>query len=305
MLNKTIYDELAKRGYASRLVSVAHLAGLRRDIEVVYEQNILGDGIRKYVMNRFDFTLPEDFANAASILITAAQSPIVKIFFNYQGKRTPIIIPPTYVEINNTDEQIINLVKNIPGLSDYRLVKARLPEKLLAVRSGLGAYGRNNICYIPGLGSFMMLESFFTDIPCEEDNWHPLKMMDACGKCTICAKMCPAGAIAEGKDVINAERCITYYNEDDGVFPDWLDPSWHNCIVGCLLCQRACPANKDYLTRIVEGGEFSEAETEKLLRNIPMASLPPATRDKLARLNMCEYYSCLPRNLQALLSKTG
>jgi epoxyqueuosine reductase len=36
-----------------------------------------------------------------------------------------------------------------------------LPLKSLAVRSGLAAYGRNNVCYVPGMGSFLELVGLY------------------------------------------------------------------------------------------------------------------------------------------------
>ncbi|MCK5093868.1 MAG: hypothetical protein KAR18_04015 [Spirochaetes bacterium] len=51
---------------------------------------------------------------------------------------------------------------------------------------------------------------------------------------------CPTGAIDSNRLLIYGERCLTYFNERPGVFPDWIEHSWHKCLVGCLECQRVC-----------------------------------------------------------------
>ena len=45
-------------------------------------------------------------------------------------------------------------------------------------------------------------------------------------------------------------------NERKGEFPRWIWPSWHNCLVGCLSCQKACPVNKDVVQSVKEGPVF-------------------------------------------------
>jgi epoxyqueuosine reductase len=37
--------------------------------------------------------------------------------------------------------------------------------KRLAVRSGLARYGRNNVTYVEGMGSFLELSASLTDMP--------------------------------------------------------------------------------------------------------------------------------------------
>jgi epoxyqueuosine reductase len=281
------------------------LGQLKHDIEKIDDKNHLSDSFYSFLKNCFDFTVPENIHNATSIIIAAVPSPRVRVFFNHKGERVPLFIPPTYVEMFSTSSRIISLLEDIPELHDYNVVMARLPEKLLAVRSGLGFYGKNNICYIPGMGSFVQLAAFYTDIPCQEDNWNDVKMMDACKNCFICCKRCPTGSISKEQIIINAEKCICYMNEHKGIFPDWVNLSWHNSIVGCLLCQEACPENKNVLKQIIDMGEFSERETEMLLNNEPLKSISSETKVKLEQLNMLVFYDCLSRNLKVLLDRAG
>ena len=128
-----------------------------------------------------------------------------------------------------------------------------MPEKLLAVRSGLARYGKNNITYVPGMGSLHRLAVFVSDLPCVEDNWGEVKTLKTCDGCTACMDACPTGAIVSDRFLIHAERCITFHNERIEEFPEWLDSSWHNCLVGCLRCQWVCPENRDVRQWVEDG----------------------------------------------------
>ena len=54
--------------------------------------------------------------------------------------------------------------------------------------------------------------------------------MDSCRNCTICFNMCPTKAIIEESHLIRTDRCLIFFNEDGGYFPDWIDPKAHNSI---------------------------------------------------------------------------
>jgi epoxyqueuosine reductase len=107
--------------------------------------------------------------------------------------------------------------------------------------------------------------------------------------------------------LLHAERCLVFHNEKKGdiPFPDWIDPSWHNCIIGCLHCQRVCPQNKDLLQWFEENVEFSQDETALLLKGVTREQLPAGTAKKLQHLNLLDDIGILPRNLGVFFKKTG
>jgi epoxyqueuosine reductase len=183
-------------------------------------------------------------------------------------------------------------------------VPANLPKKLTAVRAGLATYGRNNITYVPGMGSFYRPVLLWSDLPCEEDQWQELRMMATCERCQACLRACPTGAIGADRFLLHAERCLTLYNEEPHhvPFPRWVDPSWHNCLVGCLYCQRACPENREVRKGIEAKEVFTEEETSLLLDGVPLPELPLATAAKVERIDLTELLDVLPRNLKALLN---
>jgi len=49
-----------------------------------------------------------------------------------------------------------------------------------------------------------------------------------------------------------------------------LQPDWPNAFIGCMSCQAICPANKPFLSNILEGDSFAEEETRKILARIPL-----------------------------------
>jgi len=127
-------------------------------------------------------------------------------------------------------------------------------------------------------------------------------MMERCQTCHACRRSCPTGAVSAERFLLHAERCITFLNEKPGEdpFPDWMDDSWHNCLVGCLRCQEVCPENKELATWVEEGAEFSSEETALLLRGVPPNQLPPGLADKLAQWDLIDLLDVLPRNLTVL-----
>jgi epoxyqueuosine reductase len=178
-----------------------------------------------------------------------------------------------------------------------------LPMKRLAVRSGLAEYGRNNIVFSEGLGSFVGLAAYKSDIPCgEEYTWREVKNMNICDDCRLCIDNCPTKAIQAGRFLIDNEKCLTKIN-DAGTepFPDWVPATAHHRITGCIRCQDICPKNKDIISSISETVDFSDEETNLLLAGTPIENLPESLAEKARRFGMEGYYASIPRNLKAML----
>jgi len=50
----------------------------------------------------------------------------------------------------------------IAGLEERDYAARIVPIDRLAVRGGLATYGRNNVTYVPGMGSFHRLSAFYS-----------------------------------------------------------------------------------------------------------------------------------------------
>ena len=299
-VNEELLFSLRDAGFKISIVSTQHLSDVKSDLKILREQRIFDTDFYDERLAHYTFEPPDDFPEAKSIIITAARQPKVKVTFRLSGTPLSAIIPPTYSY--GTDKNALNSITETLRTYGYRVRDATLPVKSLAVHSGLASYGRNNIAYIDGWGSYFRLKAFFSDMPCSDDHWQEYRIMDRCNTCVACLKKCPSGAISSERFVFHGERCITFLNERSKPFPDWVDPIWHNCIVGCMICQDVCPANNEFADWSVEGAEFSEEETETVLRGIPESKLPEETREKLDALDMLEYWDVLQRNISVLIN---
>jgi len=301
-LMQELHGRLLEEGYRSQTVSIQHIHDLQRGIEGSNIRSLLNEELYKECLSYLSFKPPDTLPDAESLIVVAAPQPQIRLEFTYRKSSYQFIIPPTYV--HETDKRIEETLCSILNPRKYRLARADLPLKLLAVCSGLADYGRNNICYVPGIGSFHRLVAFYTDLPCSEENWRDPEMMERCQGCEACIHSCPTGALKADRFLMHAEQCITFHNERINEFPAWIDPSWHNSLVGCLRCQKVCPENHAFLDRIKDDGTFSEEETRLILNLTSRDRLPTETANKLKRLNMLEYSDILGRNLRALLTNS-
>ncbi len=119
----------------------------------------------------------------------------------------------------------------------YLVDTARIVDRSVAARSGLGWYGKNTMILVPGHGSWVMLGDLLVDVALEPDE--PLR--PKCGRCTSCLDRCPTGAIQPGS-VIDSPRCISYLTiELRSAIPFDLRPMMGNWVFGCDVCQEVCP----------------------------------------------------------------
>ena len=298
---RQILSRLEKKGCRGRIVPIHHVADLKEDLDLSHNQGVYDELFYRESLSGFQFNVSEAFPNARSIIITSSPQFQQRVSFQFKGGNHTFIVPPTYSD--RTDYPVEKMITEVLESTEFRIYKARLPVKLLAVRSALANYGKNNITYIDGLGSFHRLKVFLSDLPAFEDSWAESEMMGQCGNCSACVKKCPTNAIVSNRFLIHAERCLTFHNERQAEFPDWIDPTWHNCLIGCMVCQLVCPANKGVRSRYEEGESFNEDETSLLLRGVSVDQVPQLTADKLRRLSLLEDLGLIARNLKVLLSQ--
>ncbi len=300
-----LYEELEKRGLRGRVVSASRVGDVLAEIEGRLRDGTYDEAVYKTYFADFTYGPPDEMPNAASLIIVASPQPVVRFTFLYKGKSFRLVVPPTY--FHGTDEAAREILAAALGPAGYRVILAAVPKKLLAARSGLAAYGKNNVAYVPGMGSFFRLSAFYSDLPPPAgEEWREPAALERCGECELCGRACPTGAIAPDRFLLHAERCITFHNEQppEVPFPAWLEPAWHdNCVVGCLRCQRACPEDENVRGWVEDAASFSEEETALLLEGVPLEELPPATAEKLRRTGLADYAEYLPRNLGVLIER--
>ena len=300
-LSKPMDALFNEHGYRGKIVSIERVRELETEIMTRYQKGLLDAGLYDTYLAAFDFACQQNLKGARSLIVATVAQPQIKVTFLRGEKSYPVIIPPTYY--NAIDNDVADFLKALLEPQGYRLQKVRLPEKLLAVRSGLARYGKNNITYVKGMGSFQRPMVFISDYPGEEGSWGEATVLEHCENCSACMKACPTDAIVSNRFQIYAERCLTFHNEASRPFPRWLSATWHNCLVGCMICQKVCPANKDVVKWIETGGTFDIEETDLILNGVSRERLPLKTIEKLKGLDIMSYYEVLGRNLKALMER--
>jgi len=298
-----LHSEFEKFPAKFRTVSIIHLKELQEEINEWKRNGLITEKFFKQNYGEFTFHPPTTLHNACSIIVIGIPQKITPVEFFHKGKRYQTIIPPTYVysKVRTACKEILS---KILGKKGHSVDRAILPLKLLAVKSGLGQYGKNNICYIDGMGSFTRLEAFYTDYEFPTDDWHEKEIMESCTSCSLCQNVCPTQCIPpKERFLIHADHCLTYLNENIGDFPTWVSFQSHNALVGCMHCQIVCPQNKKFLQLNDQTINFSEEETSIILHKTPSENLSTALTKKLAGHNIDEYYSLLGRNLTVLMNK--
>jgi epoxyqueuosine reductase len=278
--------------FPHRIVSASRRDDLKREIDAAHEAGLLSDLIFRNYARIFDCPIPDDCSGARSLIVGALPHPQSSVAFSWHGQRFSVLVPPSYIrywELTRDAEAVLN--ERLAPQGHWARF-ARVPQKALAVRSGLACYGRNNITYVPGLGSFHMLVSYYSSLPFEHEEWVEPRLLARCENCTACRRVCPTGAIPEDRFAVRQDRCVTFYSGYSGPqeHPEWLDPDWIECLIGCRRCQIVCPENRPFRRWVEDGWGFSEDETSLLLGGTTGATLPAAIRAKLDAMGLVEFF---------------
>jgi reductive dehalogenase len=129
----------------------------------------------------------------------------------------------------------------VAGMNDTSLA---IP---LAIKAGMGEYGRLGLLITPEFGPRVRLGKIFTDMPLAQDRPVRFGVKEFCEICRLCSTACPVKAISESapsmerhnrsnikgirKWSVNAEKCFGYWAAQNS---------------DCSICIRVCPYNKDF-----------------------------------------------------------
>jgi epoxyqueuosine reductase len=290
-------------GLDGAVVGIQHLPRLRQSFEALESGDMDSDFVKERLAF-FDFRPPADPPGARSIIVTAMPLPVARVWFHWNGRRVAIPVPPGYIGFDRAGRMMQDLLAGILGEAGFRIAAVALPEKAVAAGAGLARYGANALAYVQGMGSLLRLVTFASDLPPDDPDWREAQALARCARCRSCAAACPTGAIDAGRFLLRAERCLVLHNERPSSipFPDWIPQARHECLVGCMECQRACPENLPYLDRVVEAGEFSEAETVLILQGREQRNLPARLQARLQGADLLCQLHVLARNLRAVLA---
>lgn len=297
------------RGYRVVTGPIAVLDEVRRAFERRRESGEIEAGFYRDNLAAFTFLEGVSLKKPRSIILVAVPKPAHILAFTVGDKKVETILPPTYVRYRKTFAEVRDdLVEALAG-SGFHVELLNAPLKALANRLELLSYGRNNVGYIEGLGSYFQLVGLVSDLPLAEGSSSPRPaetLLARCQKCRICAAACPTGAIEKERILLHAEKCYTLFSESPNPIPENLKPPSPKCLIGCLRCQELCPEDKGLL-RPENAASFDAEETQAFLGIKPAADGPAFDRaqKKFQELGLSEGFPVFRRNLKRLLQLLG
>lgn len=285
-----------KKGFKLEVVSIDRLKTMKEELDIFQNEKPI-NGFQNWIINNlYKYNYGKDTFTRRSVIIIAVPFPAsyANVTFNRLGKEYKL-----YATVGTSFVKASKYITDAVKKAGYKIkYEGFLPMKRLAVQSGLAEYGRNNITYVKGIGSFMSYTAYSTDILCEEDSWRDVTASPICDNCDICINNCPTGAIRKDEFLIDNERCLSAMNEDMRDFPDWLPHTAHHTPFDCLKCQVCCPMNTKNL-KVIDVA-FNEAETERVLDGKPYKDVSKELKKKIDLLKL-DSWASVPRNLRVLL----
>ncbi|MGO8684281.1 MAG: 4Fe-4S double cluster binding domain-containing protein [Thermoleophilia bacterium] len=307
MTSEETVCSLEARGWRAAVVPVGRLADLRAEID--RRTPNIAPSVMRVVTRNLDFALPATVRTPRSLIIVAVPHACARVTVVFDGSEVAVPIPTTYCHHDEIQATVTAALATSLAPAGLSVAQMRLPEKLFAVCAGVARYGRNNIAYVDGCGSFVELVACVSDLAPNDDPWTGLRLLSRCDSCEACRHACPTGAIGKDRFLLHGERCLTLHNENERPFAPWIEAAWHHCLVGCLRCQQACPEDRAAREQVAETAAFDERETKLLLAGVDHDLLRRESRlrDKFGNLGLLNYDDeflgiALARNLRALLA---
>jgi epoxyqueuosine reductase len=174
-----VYEELvetmAATGCKTGILPIRYLESIRAEIQALHDSRIISDEVCQLIRQFHHYDYSDRDYPVNSIIVIASPSTLIRTYINYKGQRMAVVIPPTYIDYVTepmTIEQSLNKVLNP---AHYRAARVHsLPEKPLAVASGIAEYGRNNVTYVEGMGSFALLSVYYSEKNCTVQQMHSM-----------------------------------------------------------------------------------------------------------------------------------
>lgn len=139
------------------------------------------------------------------------------------------------------------LKERIPGLRTLSCVDVMpIPEVDLAVKAGLGWRGKHTLLLSRHAGSAANLGVLLLSEPVQPT----APMRDFCGSCTACLDICPTQALT-GPGQLDSRLCLSHWSIEDRESSEGMAAeSARGEVLGCDLCQQACPWNRKHLADV-------------------------------------------------------
>ena len=156
------------RGYRASVGGVSLLDEVRSALRERREAGEIEAGFYGDNLDIFTYLEGVPIGNWRSIIIVAGPKPASVLTFIVGDKTVETILPPTYVRYRKTFADVRDdFAEAVSGLG-FRVGLLNAPLKALGSRLGLLSYGRNNVGYIAGLGSFFQLVGLVSAPPYDD-----------------------------------------------------------------------------------------------------------------------------------------
>lgn len=295
MTQTLLLKDLERLGIKAAFASLNHLGSLKEDIDLPLLAGKIPPKIADDYL-QYDYTIPEGFH---SLLITSCRIPNTHIGVETKAGPKAMILPTVYMNTHEAEAFTSNMALFFEK-HHLQAKKVHLPLKLLAARTGLGHYGRNNISYVDDFGSYHKLTAYYTSLELSETPWSDLHFHPYCAECHICEANCPTGIISRVHYMIDTSKCLPLPNEIEGDFPDWVKPADHSALMGCLSCQSLCPINPPIETTTRHLFDFTMADVEDIQDHDAYDDLTRSSQEKIKILAFEDCYGVFKRNFMAL-----
>ena len=147
-----------------------------------------------------------------------------------------------YIASNAAHEAVQRLARLIEEtLGIKALASPPIFIKPLAVRSGLGEFGRNGLVSVGQHGTRVCLQTLLLNADVEAHDREEKVLADRCLTCGACVKACPMSAL-DGTGRVDIQRCLRAQPEGE-MFPEPMREKLGGSLLGCDICQRVCPRN--------------------------------------------------------------
>ncbi|MCD4680989.1 MAG: tRNA epoxyqueuosine(34) reductase QueG [Bacteroidales bacterium] len=140
--------------------------------------------------------------------------------------------------------QLIDYISSLKSDFTFKAFVDSSPflEKAMAVKSGLGQIGKNNLLITNSSGSFFFLSEIIIDFELEYDE---SSQKDVCGNCSLCIDACPTNALYAPYH-LDVSKCISALTiEIKDPIPEEFKGKLNGWIYGCDICQDVCPHNNN------------------------------------------------------------
>lgn len=182
-----------------------------------------------------------------------------------------------YEPLRRVLDSMADALRRAGHRAEVRCDDNRMVDRAVAVRAGVGWWGKSSMVLAPGAGPWMLLGAVITDAELP----HSKPMVRDCGTCDACIPACPTGAIV-APGVIDARRCIAAILQSRGAIPRELRRLVGDRWYGCDDCLTACPPGSRLQAAV--GTERGRVDLLEVLR----------TADRPLRAGHAHFY--VPRN---------